>query len=175
MASSICRHSAVVGCVPVPNASPGSRRTTTASGVLRRGRLRRAHPQTPPETHRFPILRAKRAPSLVLEPRAHARSRRDVRSQDGARGDRYSARRRWDSSNSARTRVSLHNLHLIRLGFEHGLVAAVQEGDRARADLEQRCLDLFRVQGGEREFNFIEASSPATPQMPHFSPRRRSR
>ena len=117
----------------MPNASPGSSRTTTASGSSGAGAVRRAHPQAPSEAHRLPVLEPYPFPVAALDC-AHARALRDVRPEAvGARRSRLCAAAIELASRveqRAHQRVAPQP-DLAGLGLEHRLIAAVREGDRA--------------------------------------------
>ena len=160
--SSHSRHSAVVACVPVPKASPGSSSSKTSVHVGPDGRGIRplsawAHPEPPSETHRLEVLEPLALPGAIgdglelrllgdqqwIESRRRTERGTDlvdvgVRREDGTHDDGRPERHRaggW---------------------LEDGVVGRVEQRDGQRAEFEQRVLVRLGVARADVEAELQE-------------------
>src|SRR3982074_638611 len=132
--------------------------------VVRQFGRRGAHPKPSPEAHRFPVGEPPALPFLVFAS-TPPRGLRDVRPQDGGESTEIACRVQGHGvrgcgagrflEQGADQRVAPQS-DFAWLGLEHGLIAAIDVGDRTRSDLEKRSLDQAFAQGREREFDLIE-------------------
>ena len=97
-----------------------------------------------------------RSQRAVCDGRAPAPSRRCAAPSAAASSAEACRQRRCDRIEQRAHQRVAPQPHLAGLGFEHRLVAAVHEGDRAGADLEQRRLDRVAGRGRKRKFDFVE-------------------
>ncbi len=108
---------------------------------------RGAHPEPSSEAHGFPVGEPHALPFLILDA-SYARGLRDVRAQDGGESTEIACRVRGCGLRGSGAgpagvgfleqgpdqRVAPQS-DFAWLGLEHGLIAAIDEGDRARANL----------------------------------------
>ena len=140
--SSHSRHSAVVGCVPVPKARPGSSSMRIGVRVARR-QAARADPEAPAEAHRAEVLEPLALPRLV-----RAASRSAVRGAAVGRPAQRvprSRRGRRSASNSAFTVIVGHSGVAPGAGSSTGSSAASSSVTDTRAELEQRVLERLGI------------------------------
>src|ERR1700688_3783104 len=108
--------------------------------VVREFGRRGAYPKPSSEAHRFPVGEPHALPFLVLDA-PHSRGPRDVRSQDAGESTEITCRVQCRAAGrfleqSSNQRVAPQS-DLAGLRLEHGLIPAIDEGDRTCPNLEK--------------------------------------